>query len=284
MSESQFIPATIEEDLSYRVHDSALEAESAKEQQRQARRMTKQAARNLGGKWRCQGRIGEAQCGSLVSVNKDLCLECAAETRPEYAAIRILLEPVARPMIVELGAHIGEEHAEFERILKRDFCHVMVEADIGNVRRMQPLGIGQRIVVAAISDVCGSAGFYFSDHYGDQCSGSLLAPSGHLERHPDISFPIYGRVRTLTLDDVYDRESLGHVSLLWVDIQGAEAAMVCGGEKALKRTHYMFVESYETEMYRGQAVRADFLKMLPAWKVIKEFRENLLMENTEYPA
>ncbi len=55
--------------------------------------------------------------------------------------------------------------------------------------------------------------------------------------------------------------------------------MICGGKRALLRTRYLFMEVEGVEMYQGQALREDLLNMLPGWRLIEDFGQNVLLLN-----
>jgi hypothetical protein len=85
------------------------------------------------------------------------------------------------------------------------------------------------------------------------------------------------------LDDLAKSNNLDKIDLLFVDIQGAEREMVLGGTEILKKTNWIFIESYTNEMYEGQIVREDLLKMLPDFELVGEFTDsNILLHRKEY--
>jgi FkbM family methyltransferase len=201
---------------------------------------------------------------------------------PEQAAICRILRPIADPVIVELGAYIGED---FESWLGREMLHIMVEPDPQNVARIKPLPM-RRIVQAAIAAQAGERVFHFSDDgKGHSWSGSILEPTGHLVINPTTKFAVKpgaaGRVQCITLDELYSQQQLTKVDLLWVDIQGAEGEMISGGKSALAHTRYLFMETEDVEYYQGQVLKSDLLKMLSGWKVLETFQYDVLLENTE---
>ena len=207
-------------------------------------------------------------------------------TPPEQRSIADLLESSREdrlPVIVEVGAHLGEESAVFDTILDR-CLHIMVEPDPRNIQTIIDhihLGYFRRLLVGAISDSSGFKPFHFSDNSVDgfHSSGSLLEPTGHLKHSPHVTFPYTGMVMCYTLDEIFQRENLTYIDLLFTDVQGAEAAMIRGGQMALSHTQYLFMEVEHTEMYRGEALRDELIRMLPGWVLTRDFGNNVLMRN-----
>ena len=215
--------------------------------------------------------------------------------QPEIDAIRRILAPIHNPVVLECGAECGSDMFMFEEAAGKPFQHILVEPDPRNAQHIldncgpskyagrtpRPLGQMRRLILGAVSDVSGFQPFHFSENAenGNHASGSLLEPTGHLKAFPEISFPSSGYVMCYTLDEIFEREWLKRVDLLWSDVQGAEAGMIRGGPKTLAHTRYLFMEVEGVELYRGEALRDDLIAMLPGWKLIGDFGCNILMEN-----
>lgn len=110
-------------------------------------------------------------------------------------------------------------------------------------------------------------------------SSSVLRPSLHLERHPEVRFatePI--RVPAVRLDTFFsflgDGES---IDLIWMDCQGAEALVIEGGRRVLGVTDWLYTEATEEAMYEGAPTRAEILSMLPGWRVEHEWPNDVLL-------
>ena len=219
-------------------------------------------------------------------------------TESEQQSIKSALSGVNRPVILEAGAHTGEETFQFEELLGRPFRHVLIEPDPRNVQHIldhvgptayenrapRPLGPMRRLILGAVSDACDFREFWFSNNSEDQShsSGSLLEPTGHLVHYKHVSFPYKGMVVCWTLDEIFRREYLSWIDLLYSDVQGSEAAMIRGGTETLTHTHYLFMEVERSEMYRGEALRDDLIAMLPGWDLAGDFGVNILMRNKNF--
>ncbi len=200
----------------------------------------------------------------------------------ERQAIGEILRGIEHPVIVELGAHVGEEYEWLSAF--RPSRYIMVEADVANHERIANSAPGSvELVNAAISSHNGLGMFYPAVNHKahNRASGSTRPPTGHLKHFPEVEFGACVTVPHMTLNELADRRKLPRIDLLWVDIQGAERDMIASGRETLKKTRYMMIEAEpEVELYEGQALKPELLAMLPDWEVIQDFGYNLLMRNT----
>ena len=214
-------------------------------------------------------------------------------TNEEYTAVRRVCAPLRQPVIVELGARTGEDEDALRRAFREPCKYVMVEADMSNCQAIldhshasQPGGtyttINRRLILGAVAGHTGTVTFHGAKSADDaRTSGSIRRPTGHLRYFPEITFP--DELRTVvpcyTLDEIFRRELLEKIDLLWVDIQGAERDMIAGGAAALARTRYLFIEAEEEELYEGEALKPELIAILPGWTLLEDFGYNLLMRN-----
>ena len=206
-------------------------------------------------------------------------------TLEEKAAIGRIVRNCARPaVVVELGAHRGEDFRWIAYSFDERLQYVMVEPDAANFESILHQYAdfpSVRLLRGAIADHDGEIVFHrsLSAMGGVRGSGSTRKPTGHLKHFPDIKFDEDVIVPCWKLDTLYVNEGLSRVDLLWVDVQGAEGDVIRGGVAALARTKYLFIEAEAVEFYEGQALKPDLIDMLPGWVVIKDFGYNLLLRN-----
>ena len=210
---------------------------------------------------------------------------------PKNEIVRVshLLQAELEPVIVELGAADGDD-SEWMRYAAqlhggRQPRQYLVEpdADLCAVIRNERLGksLGDaRLFNWAIAATNDYRTFWRADNELQQlrASGSIRRPTGHLIEFPWCTFTETS-VNTVTLDTFFADNRLAFIDLLWVDIQGAERDMIAGGQYALDRTHWLFIEAEEKELYEGQALREELLALLPQFQVVERFNWNLLLEH-----
>lgn len=198
-------------------------------------------------------------------------------------AVEIVAKADAPRAIIELGAHHGNDTVELYDASAKPCRYVAVEADPRNVPVLSRRVFGRPIHVlhAAVWDDCGDIPFHLCEGNA-HASSSARAPLKHLEHFPGVPFTSVVQVPALTLDAIADAYGIGHVTLIWSDIQGAEANMVAGGLQTLARTSWLLTECDRIEMYAGQATRDELLAILgPDWELVAEWPDNanLLLRN-----
>lgn len=205
----------------------------------------------------------------------------------ERGAVAEVLHGIERPVIVELGAHVGEEFVWLKTF--NPSWYVMVEPDEENIARIERDAEPDLLIRAAVTAIDGLFPFHASTNHQahNRASGSIRRPTGHLAYFPEVTFE-ETTVRGMALDSIsevsgWPEGALKRIDLLWVDIQGAERDMIAGGQKTLLRTRFMMIEAEpEHELYEGQALKPELLSLLPAWEVVKDFGYNLLLRNTRF--
>jgi FkbM family methyltransferase len=205
------------------------------------------------------------------------------KTEREYATEIVSHPKGPGSVIVELGAHHGNDTALLYDAAAKPVTYIAVEADPRNIpifeQRVYPRAVS--ILHAAIWDRAGEVDLYLSHGEGTG-SSSVRPPLKHLEYFPDIAFNGSVRVRALPLDSITLLCEIAHVDLIWCDIQGAERNMIAGGRQTLARTSWLLTECYSIEMYEGQATRDELLHLLGSqWALVAEWPENanLLLRN-----
>ena len=180
---------------------------------------------------------------------------------------------------LELGAHMGTD-SEWMSAIPGVILHAF-EPDPRNFQLERP---NVHVHHLAVGDRDGAAPFVMSaEGWGREWtySSSLLAPKNHLTRYPTVTFlPGAAEVEVVRLDTFADRYDVERVDFIWADIQGAEAAMVRGGQATLHRTRYLYTEFSDDELYEGQSTLAEVLALLPGrWRVFELWPDNVLLEN-----
>ena len=187
-------------------------------------------------------------------------------------------EPGARTFI-ELGSHRGIDTGWLSQI-----PGVSLYALEPDPRNHQPARANVIIARAAIGDFDGRGLLNLSEQgWGREWtfSSSIKQPLNHLSRYP-VTFGRSVEVEMTTLDSFCEKQHLGLIDLIFADIQGAEADMIRGGRNTLSRTRYLFTEYSDDELYANQPTLSEILTLLPDFRVVELWRDDVLLENTRF--
>jgi FkbM family methyltransferase len=188
------------------------------------------------------------------------------------------------PVVLELGAHHGNDTAEIYDACRQKPLYVAVEADPRNIPPLVNRMEHRKVHVAhyAIASFCGTAVLHLSSGPGATGSSSIRPPKEHLAHFPTTEFKQAVEVPALTLDALAERYGVRQgADLIWSDLQGAERDMIAGGQETLKKSLYLLCECDRYEMYEGQVTRDGLLDLLPGWEVVAEWpaNANVLLRN-----
>jgi FkbM family methyltransferase len=177
---------------------------------------------------------------------------------------------------LELGAHDGSDTAWLAKL-----PDVVLHAFEPDPRNCPPPLPNVTLTRAAVSDVEGRLPFFLSEMgWGRQWtySSSIKRPKTHLSRYP-VSFGPTIEVESLTLDCYAHRNGLSTVDFIWADVQGAEGEMIRGGRDLLRRTRYLYTAYSDDEWYEDQVCLCDICAMLPEFRVLELWPDEVLLEN-----
>ena len=91
-------------------------------------------------------------------------------------------------------------------------------------------------------------------------------------------------MKTCRLDSFCRQEGIESIDFLWADIQVAEGEMIRGGRRTFEATHYLYTEYSNDELYENQISLSEILEMLPQFRVVELWPENVLLENMSWTA
>lgn len=196
------------------------------------------------------------------------------------------------PVILEIGTSTGEDSLAF----LKEFSHIELycfEPDprCVEIHKSKVNDSRCELYEIAISDVDGEAEFYQSSgvyegltEYSEWLqSSSLKTPKKHLEVHPWCKFENKVIVQTRKLDSWFAEHPLDEIDLIWADVQGAEKNLIQGASKTLSYTKYFYTEYEDDELYEGQITLQQIKSLLPNFKAIGYFGNNVLFKNTKMP-
>ena len=186
------------------------------------------------------------------------------------------------PIILEIGSNDGQDAQRFLDVLPSATLHCF-EPDPRAIARWHQTVSSPRATLheIAIGAEDGTATFHQSSGgtrfpKGWDLSGSLRAPTGHLEKYPSVHFDTTITVPVRSLDAWAAEAGIDAVDFIWDDIQGAECDLIEGGSKTLSRTRYFYTEYGQTEMYAGQWRLEQIAQALPDHRLLHHWKQDAL--------
>lgn len=177
--------------------------------------------------------------------------------------------------VIHIGAHFGEEVAEYHRHGIRNI--MLIEPCGPAFRKLQNKFNGHnhiKLVHCACAAVDGEATMFIETANQGQ-SNSLLQPMRHLQHYPDIQFKGTEQVKVYKLDTLM---AVYGLPLKWnminMDVQGAEGAVVIGGKETLAHIDYIYTEVNEdaAQLYKNATkiseldeILKEFLRVETSW-------------------
>jgi len=191
------------------------------------------------------------------------------------------------PIILEVGAHHGEDTLEFLREFAAIKLHCF-EPDprCAEAHRQRVSDSRCTLNAVAVGATNGRAALYLSDGY-DNASGAASGSSS-IRKPTDKLFNFFPRIRfdntvdvdVVSLDSYAEENHIDHVDFIWADVQGAEIDLIAGGEKLLRRTKYLFTEFSQEEWYEGEIDADEIVRRLPGYEAISLHEGgNILLKN-----
>jgi FkbM family methyltransferase len=198
-----------------------------------------------------------------------------------HRIISRVLKGIDAPIIVEIGAHKGEDTVLLASV-PNSSVHAF-ECDPRNQITRVPSNV--KVVYKAVSDKDGMMDFWLSERIGSQwtCSSSLMQPKSHLEQHPDIRFDQRVQVKSTKLATYCENNNIPHIDFLWMDAQGAEARIIEASIEAIQRTSWIYTEYSNKEDFLGQKSLDEIMLILGEdWEVEKMWDWDVLLKNKRY--
>lgn len=195
------------------------------------------------------------------------------------------------PVIVEIGAHFGEDAVRFSETFSKAVIHCF-EPDPRCIEVFKKYVNNERIFLHefALSDSDGESLFYQSFQETNQLqvpnkydwidnsiyhrrklnnSGSSSLKKGY----PHILKPI--KVSTKRFDNWSSENEIGKIDLAWIDVQGAEKDVISGMGEQVYKIKFIWVEygekQYSDAMNRDETIR--FMRTLN-FKAIEQLSDS----------
>ena len=161
------------------------------------------------------------------------------------------------PIVVDAGAHYGEDTRVMCRFWPKGTIHAFepVPSVFGHLCANVASHSNARCYPVALAAQTGEAVLHLS--HGSDASSSLMTPKDLLPLNPHLTFPETIRVEAWTLDDWGKRENCPQVDFLWLDMQGAELAMLKASPRLLATVRAVYLEVALVELYQGNPLYAE---------------------------
>jgi FkbM family methyltransferase len=179
-------------------------------------------------------------------------------------------------LFLELGSHEGTDTEWLAQI-----PGVRIHAFEPDPRNTQPPRANVTVHHAAVWEHDGRRPLILSEEGWGQrwtYSSSLRRPKNHLHRYP-VTFDGSVEVELVALDTFAREHAIELVDFVWADVQGAEGDVVRGGLATLRNTRYLYTEYSNDELYEGQSTLPELLALLPDFRVLELWPEDVLLEN-----
>lgn len=196
------------------------------------------------------------------------------------------------PVVLEIGASCGGDTLKF----LKEFPNIQLycfEPDPRciEIHRKRIKDERCKLYEIAISDLDGQVEFYQSGGQKPNinlshdwlASSSIKKPKEHLNKCSWCTFENKIAVQTCRLDTWAKENEIEEIDFIWADVQGAEENLIKGGFKTLSHTKYFYTEFDNDEMYEGQLNLNQIKALLPSFKDIEYYQNNVLFKNTELP-
>ena len=184
---------------------------------------------------------------------------------PEEETYRIVSVLVGRsnPVVIDGGAHLGDMAERFGALLPMAEFHCF-EPDpvLGETLEQKFAGYPQvHVVQAALGDVAGKAKFNINV---SRPTNSLLPSAESLQ--PDLkqlcALVEQIEVEVTTIDEYCRANSIDHVDVIKLDLQGYDYRALKGAAATLENTRVVLVEVLFKEIYKGCHGFPDILNLM----------------------
>lgn len=214
------------------------------------------------GEWQPATKIAQLRGWAIGHVRKALHLlgyDLRHLSQPSWVydslqAQRRLLQHVEHPVILDVGANVGQTLEKYARALPNARIH-SIEPFPESFQRLSETATATPRAVAyqmALGAEGGEADFHVNHAYHTRNSLLTRPENGRRYYRQGSELPGTVRVSVVTLDDFCARAGIDRIHLLKLDVQGAELQVLRGGHRLLENqaidlifTEVMFVPHYE---------------------------------------
>jgi FkbM family methyltransferase len=163
----------------------------------------------------------------------------------------------AAPVVIEAGAHLGEDTIALARFAEHVYAFEPVPALYVLANHATAEYPNVTVAPMALGEVDTMADMWVAN----DASSSLMSPVEHFQYYPHITFVEKIRVPVTTIASWALRENVDHVDGAWLDIQGAELAALKSAGPLLDTIHAIMLEVSLVELYENN----------PLWPEVREW-------------
>ncbi len=153
--------------------------------------------------------------------------------------------------VVHCGAHLAEELEEYLDVGWKDITWIEANPDL--IPRLKA-----RVKESNLSKVINAALWSLDGEElelkvaNNSYSSSFLNFGSHAEIYPDINFEKIIKVKTVTLDSVFESHEINSKAFLVLDLQGSELEALKGATNFLNHFDYVYTEVSKGNLYESQ--------------------------------
>jgi FkbM family methyltransferase len=166
------------------------------------------------------------------------------------------------PIILEAGAHMGEDSERLVQILEPEKLYAfepvpeLFQSLAQRTHALAPV----ECFPYALAEKSGTSTLHVSSGYHElpghlrvpaDGSSSLLRPTGHYKLCPHVEFATQIEVPVTTVDEFASQQNLQRIDFMWLDLQGMELKALQGSEKLLSTVSSIYLEASTRQLYDG---------------------------------
>jgi FkbM family methyltransferase len=168
-------------------------------------------------------------------------------------------------LVIHAGANLCQERFEYDEAGFGPVVWIEALGSISNQARVLLKDLRNQFVIQAALWEKAGVEIPFNISSNNAESSSVFKFKWHEALHPHISTQSTVILKSQLLDDVIENffeEKIPRVSLLVLDLQGAEYQALLGAKKLLMLTQAIHVEVSRVELYKGQKLFYEINEML----------------------